>query len=134
MVVALGAVDARTLLDLAWRGHVGDLARAVPLGRALAGVRRRFADGPRFDRVRADPAAALTAAKTLLFWFSVLPRYNPRNPPPCGRPYRTTKGDTLMLKEFKEFAMRGNVIDLAVGVIIGAAFGKIVSSLVEDII
>ncbi len=39
-----------------------------------------------------------------------------------------------MLKEFKEFAMRGNVIDLAVGVIIGAAFGKIVSSLVEDII
>jgi len=39
-----------------------------------------------------------------------------------------------MLKEFKEFAMRGNVIDLAVGVIIGAAFGKIVSSLVDDII
>jgi large conductance mechanosensitive channel len=39
-----------------------------------------------------------------------------------------------MLKEFKEFAMRGNVIDLAIGVIIGAAFGKIVSSLVEDII
>ena len=39
-----------------------------------------------------------------------------------------------MLKEFKEFAMRGNVIDLAVGVIIGAAFGKIVGSLVDDII
>jgi hypothetical protein len=39
-----------------------------------------------------------------------------------------------MLKEFKEFAMRGNVLDLAIGVIIGAAFGKIVSSLVEDII
>ena len=39
-----------------------------------------------------------------------------------------------MLKEFKEFAMRGNVIDLAVGVIIGAAFGKIVTSLVNDII
>lgn len=39
-----------------------------------------------------------------------------------------------MLKEFKEFAMRGNVIDLAVGVIIGAAFGKIVSSFVEDVI
>ncbi len=39
-----------------------------------------------------------------------------------------------MLKEFKEFAMRGNVIDLAVGVIIGAAFGKIVSSLVQDIL
>ena len=39
-----------------------------------------------------------------------------------------------MFKEFKEFAMRGNVLDLAVGVIIGAAFGKIVSSLVEDVI
>jgi large conductance mechanosensitive channel len=39
-----------------------------------------------------------------------------------------------MFKEFKEFAMRGNVIDLAVGVIIGAAFGKIVSSLVQDLI
>ena len=37
-------------------------------------------------------------------------------------------------KEFKEFAMKGNVIDMAVGVIIGAAFGKIVSSLVEDVI
>jgi large conductance mechanosensitive channel len=39
-----------------------------------------------------------------------------------------------MLKEFKEFAMKGPVIELAVGVIIGAAFGKIVSSLVDDII
>jgi len=39
-----------------------------------------------------------------------------------------------MLKEFKEFALRGNVIDLAVGVIIGAAFGAIVTSLVNDVI
>ena len=39
-----------------------------------------------------------------------------------------------MLKEFKEFAMRGNVVDLAIGVIIGAAFGKIVTSLVNDVI
>ena len=38
------------------------------------------------------------------------------------------------LSEFKEFAMKGNVVDMAVGVIIGAAFGKIVSSLVDDII
>ncbi|MBF0713639.1 large conductance mechanosensitive channel protein MscL [Gemella sp. GH3] len=38
-----------------------------------------------------------------------------------------------MLKEFKEFALKGNVLDLAIGVIIGAAFGKIVSSLVSDI-
>jgi len=41
---------------------------------------------------------------------------------------------TIMVKEFKEFAMKGNVLDLAVGVIIGAAFGKIVTSLVEDIL
>ncbi len=39
-----------------------------------------------------------------------------------------------MLREFKEFAMRGNVVDMAVGIIIGAAFGKIVSSLVNDVI
>ena len=39
-----------------------------------------------------------------------------------------------MLKEFKEFAMKGNVLDMAVGIIIGAAFGKIISSLVADII
>lgn len=39
-----------------------------------------------------------------------------------------------MFKDFKEFAMKGNVVDLAVAVIIGAAFGKIVTSLVEDII
>jgi len=39
-----------------------------------------------------------------------------------------------MLKEFKEFAMRGNVLDMAVGIIIGAAFGTIVSSLVNDVI
>lgn len=39
-----------------------------------------------------------------------------------------------MLKEFKEFVMRGNVLDLAVGVIIGGAFGKIVGSLVNDIL
>ena len=39
-----------------------------------------------------------------------------------------------MLKEFKEFAMRGNVVDMAVGIIIGAAFGKIVTSMVNDVI
>ena len=39
-----------------------------------------------------------------------------------------------MMKEFKEFAMKGNVVDLAIGVIIGAAFSKIVSSLVDDVI
>ncbi|MBS1613969.1 MAG: large conductance mechanosensitive channel protein MscL [Bacteroidetes bacterium] len=39
-----------------------------------------------------------------------------------------------MMKEFKEFAMKGNVVDLAIGVIIGGAFGKIVSSLIDDVI
>jgi large conductance mechanosensitive channel len=39
-----------------------------------------------------------------------------------------------MMKEFREFAMRGNVVDMAVGIIIGGAFGKIVSSLVQDVI
>ncbi|NGZ04476.1 MAG: large conductance mechanosensitive channel protein MscL [Nitrospira sp. WS238] len=39
-----------------------------------------------------------------------------------------------MLKEFKEFAMKGNVLDMAIGVIIGSAFGKIVSSLVSDVL
>ena len=39
-----------------------------------------------------------------------------------------------MLKEFKEFALRGNVMDMAIGVIIGTAFGKIISSLVSDIL
>jgi large conductance mechanosensitive channel len=39
-----------------------------------------------------------------------------------------------MLKEFKEFAMRGNVLDMAIGIIIGGAFGKIVSSLVGDVL
>lgn len=39
-----------------------------------------------------------------------------------------------MLSEFKEFAMKGNVVDMAIGVIIGGAFGKIVSSFIEDVI
>ena len=39
-----------------------------------------------------------------------------------------------LIKEFREFAMRGNVVDMAVGIVIGAAFGKIVSSLVADVI
>src|SRR5512140_2042694 len=57
---------------------------------------------------------------------------SPRMPDTSTRPLRrTTMG---MLREFKEFAIKGNVIDLAVGVIIGAAFGKIVDSLVGDLI
>jgi large conductance mechanosensitive channel len=46
---------------------------------------------------------------------------------------QSTQGGA-MLKEFKEFAMRGNVVDLAVGIIIGAAFGKIVTSMVSDVL
>jgi large conductance mechanosensitive channel len=41
--------------------------------------------------------------------------------------------DTAMLKEFKEFALKGNMLDLAVGIIIGAAFGNVINSLVKDI-
>jgi len=44
------------------------------------------------------------------------------------------RGEYAMLKEFKEFAMRGNVLDLAVAVIIGGAFGKIITSLVADVL
>src|SRR5665647_3074168 len=52
-----------------------------------------------------------------------------------GVPVREVEEEGLgMLKEFREFAMKGNVVDLAVGVIIGAAFGSIVTSLVGDII
>ena len=39
-----------------------------------------------------------------------------------------------MMKEFRDFAVRGNVVDMAVGVVIGGAFGKIISSLVENVI
>jgi large conductance mechanosensitive channel len=45
-----------------------------------------------------------------------------------------TKMEVAMFKEFKEFAMRGNVVDMAVGIIIGAAFGTVVKSLVADVI
>ncbi len=48
--------------------------------------------------------------------------------------YLLTIVSMSMLKEFKEFAMKGNVVDLAVGVVIGTAFGKIINSLVSDII
>jgi large conductance mechanosensitive channel len=48
--------------------------------------------------------------------------------------FSSKKERTEMLKEFKEFAMRGNVVDMAVGIIIGAAFGSIVQSLVADMI
>ena len=50
-----------------------------------------------------------------------------------GSGYTEQKSDP-MWKEFKEFAMRGNVVDMAVGVIIGGAFGKIITSLVNDLI
>jgi large conductance mechanosensitive channel len=46
----------------------------------------------------------------------------------------STKRGAVMLQEFKEFAMKGNVVDLAIGVIIGGAFGKIVESMVADVI
>ena len=54
----------------------------------------------------------------------------PATPPASSSPAK----EPLMLKEFREFAMRGNVVDMAVGLIIGAAFGAIVTSLVNDVI
>src|SRR5436309_13235407 len=55
---------------------------------------------------------------------------------PLGRvtAFEPTKKAFSLLDEFKQFAFKGNVIDLAVGVIIGAAFGKIITSLVENVI
>jgi large conductance mechanosensitive channel len=46
----------------------------------------------------------------------------------------SNRKESLMLKEFKEFALRGNVVDMAIGIIMGAAFGTIVKSLVDDVI
>ncbi len=50
--------------------------------------------------------------------------------------HKNSRGDNIMgmLQEFKEFAVKGNVVDMAVGIIIGGAFGKIVSSFVKDVI
>jgi len=52
----------------------------------------------------------------------------------CGDLVQPKGGVVSFFKEFKDFALRGNVIDMAVGIIVGAAFGKIVSSLVNDVI
>lgn len=57
----------------------------------------------------------------------------PGTPPPV-RPFAGAKGGAVMLQEFKTFISRGNVVDLAVGIIIGAAFTGIVTSLVQDIL
>jgi large conductance mechanosensitive channel len=54
--------------------------------------------------------------------------------PARGRRMRSNPREASVLQEFKKFAMRGNVVDLAVGVVIGAAFGAIVNSLVGDLI
>lgn len=51
-----------------------------------------------------------------------------------SRAQQILREEIPMLKEFKQFAMRGNVLDMAVGIIIGAAFGKIVTSFVSDVI
>jgi len=53
---------------------------------------------------------------------------------PIAKLSAAAEAPVTMLKEFREFIARGNVIDLAVGIIIGGAFGKIVSSLVEDVV
>jgi hypothetical protein len=69
------------------------------------------------DIIRAQRRAARTQAKRIGTSFAFI----------------DAKRRKTVLKEFKEFAMLGNIMDMAVGIIIGAAFGKIVSSLVEDL-
>jgi large conductance mechanosensitive channel len=54
--------------------------------------------------------------------------------PDCGAAFILRRNIMSLIKEFRDFAMKGNVVDMAVGIIIGAAFGKIVSSLVADVI
>src|ERR1700712_1039722 len=63
-----------------------------------------------------------------------LPRSLPKFDLPASLPRLDFKESRSFLREFRDFAIKGNVIDLAVGVIIGGAFGKIVTSLVNDII
>jgi large conductance mechanosensitive channel len=67
---------------------------------------------------------------TSLEWCS----HAPRQGIPTRNNYQGKQAIVSMIKEFKQFAMRGNVIDLAVGVVIGGAFGTIVKSLVDDVI
>src|SRR5471030_2208898 len=73
----------------------------------------------RLERLRQQAAGPHQAARYLVFY-------------PAGA--RLAVKGAVMLKDFKEFALKGNVMDLAVGVIIGAAFGPIVTSLVNDIL
>jgi large conductance mechanosensitive channel len=58
----------------------------------------------------------------------------PNGPKPGPPHWEVGQGMSSFFREFKEFAMRGNVVDLAVGIVIGVAFGAIVNSLVEDVI
>jgi large conductance mechanosensitive channel len=52
----------------------------------------------------------------------------------CGRESKREERQMSMMSEFRDFAMRGNVVDMAVGIVIGGAFGKIVSSFVNDVL
>src|SRR5262249_42845279 len=107
--------------------HVAGCGRVWRRARAVRGAaqRRGARSGgrpARLSRYRAGGARALTT---------------PARSPWTARPaacYAASHRRPVMLKEFKEFAMRGNVLDLAIGVIIGAAFGKIVSSFVSDVL
>ncbi len=59
--------------------------------------------------------------------------YGPMTPH-MGSPTSLLRGGSNMLRDFKEFALRGSMVDLAVGIILGVAFGRVISSLVEDIL
>jgi large conductance mechanosensitive channel len=52
----------------------------------------------------------------------------------ASQPFNSRENNMSMMKEFKDFAMRGNVMDMAIGIVIGGAFGKIVSSFVNDVL
>jgi large conductance mechanosensitive channel len=64
---------------------------------------------------------------------AILPTRTDRSSAPLPTLHKLIVGGVVMLEEFKKFALRGNVVDLAVGIIIGAAFGAVVQSLVGDL-
>lgn len=89
-----------------------------------AGGRRRRFDSPHFcTYIEATASAAWSPGEGSTV---------PGSPPPLI--HKTKEPKVSFVSEFKEFAIKGNVMDLAVGVIIGAAFGKIVDSVVKDLI
>src|SRR5579885_1308316 len=143
ILAAVGEPDARAL-PCAGRGRdAGDCLRSLPLGRPAAGRDGNPAGAPRIRRRGAAPGPSPIRNSKFETRACAITRlgYNPRTNGACPCRARAAESSISnykrripMLKEFKEFAMRGNVLDMAVGIIIGAAFGKIVASAVDDIL